>query len=570
VAWAGWMKGHDQRTQVGFRPGQVQAQVRIAAAIEDSVTLEIINHTVYVADDDANYRTDIVTYLFDDTAAERNLPTFAPQSLGARPTSIEAFAITAANDSKVGFSLAWVYDDAGLDWRLLVGRSESAIRAELGELAMQGYRPISLSSRVRGRSVDTAAIVVRDGTDPTDWALNLGLDAGSFEQEFQSRWNQGFHPFRVAARQGSESRLDVLWLRRPPGISVQMAYELDSPAFMLADAHWRSQGHHLESVASFGVGRQRRHVAIWSRYEPYLRWEGTTFSPTDTTYAARYEMFHDQAIRQMSFATDIDCSGGQSCPNGTTCFTCSEVDATCLATAMCVQPQQYKQVLRPSGTLHVFEGESLVLDRAYTFAPAIYPETPLDAPMKLASVSKSITAAAVVREMDIQSIPLTASFVTTAGLSGTPTAMQDVSVLDTLRALGGFRSQPAAYTNHWIIDDSPFGARSRSMPRRCSIMRSSAATSTPARTTVIGIPSNIGRVGAAARWSTRTSASRCSASSSGWRPESPTRATSSSICSRRSGSNRGCFAIRAIVAASGASPWRGGEPTWSTVTIPTP
>jgi CubicO group peptidase (beta-lactamase class C family) len=114
-------------------------------------------------------------------------------------------------------------------------------------------------------------------------------------------------------------------------------------------------------------------------------------------------------------------------------------------------------VLRPSGTLHVFEADSLVLSRAYTFGPAIYPDTPLDVPMKLASVSKSITAAAVVRELDARSIPLTESFVTAAGISGVPASMESVTVLDTLRALGGFPAEADGYADHWIVADSPFG-----------------------------------------------------------------------------------------------------------------
>src|SRR5690606_28263050 len=63
--------------------------------------------------------------------------------------------------------------------------------------------------------------------------------------------------------------------------------------------------------------------------------------------------------------------------------------------------------------------DDLVLNRAYTYAPATYPDTEIDAVFKLASVSKSITAAAIVKELDDQSIPLSPTFASAVGWTGT-------------------------------------------------------------------------------------------------------------------------------------------------------
>ncbi|WP_146662856.1 serine hydrolase domain-containing protein, partial [Enhygromyxa salina] len=117
---------------------------------------------------------------------------------------------------------------------------------------------------------------------------------------------------------------------------------------------------------------------------------------------------------------------------------------------------------RPSATLHIFEGSSLVLNRAYTFAPAVYPDTPLNASMGTGSVSKSLTATAVVREMDVQGVSLNTSFAGMIGVAPTyllnaplaPANSLTVRVRDVLDNQGGFAGPtetPTSYANHTLI-----------------------------------------------------------------------------------------------------------------------
>lgn len=453
VRWSDFVGSYQDRITVGFRPAQLQA--RIAAVPTSGVTtkLAIIDDSVYVSDDDANYQTEVETYLFDNVPTERNFANFAPAALGARPVSIDTFAIQ--NSGKVGYSVAWAYDDTAMPWMIVAGQSTGSMMSKLDELDAEGFRPISIASRWRGQDHEYAAIFVKDGMPSVDCEENLGIDAGTLETEIQTKWAAGFYPIRVTGARGS-SLLNALWVRRPPGISVQVRLNLIPETFESEDANWRTRGYHLESVADYEDAEQARKVAVWVRYEPFLRWQGTTFAPNDPTYQSRYAMFHDQAIRTMSFATEVDCSGGQPCPGGTSCYECPDDDTVCFHDDVCVE-SKFGKLLRPSATLHLFEGDDLVLTRAYTFAPAIYPSTPLNASMRLASVSKSITAAAVVREMAEHSIDLTTPFNTLAGIEGAPAAMDAVTVLDVLRNRGGFTSGAKSYANHTVIDDSIFG-----------------------------------------------------------------------------------------------------------------
>jgi CubicO group peptidase (beta-lactamase class C family) len=455
IAWSGFVESFEARARVGFRPAQVRAHVSVEPAGNSTTTVEIRDSTVYVADDDANYRTEIETYLFGSVLQEQEMDGFAPAAQGARPVSIDTFSIDGGGVAQVGYSVAWVWDDADIPWMILAGHSEAWTAEMLGKLAGDGYRPISIASRQREGIREYAVIVVNDGVPASDWSVSLGIDSADVAAEIKAKWAGGMYPFRASGEQGAWSRFNLLWTRRPPGISVQVRMNLDVDTFETEDGNWRTRGYHLESLGRYEDQGEDRLLAVWVRHESYLRWQGTTFPADDPNYSTRYRMFHDQAILSMSFATEIDCSGGQSCPAGTSCFECPG-DTPCFHGGLCVG-NKFRQVARPSATLHVFEGPDLVLSRAYTFAPAIYEDTPLDAPMKLASVSKSITAAAVVREMAAKGLPLTTPFNVAAGIQGAPAAMGAVTVLDVLRQLGGFVEFAVSYADHTLIDDSPYG-----------------------------------------------------------------------------------------------------------------
>jgi CubicO group peptidase (beta-lactamase class C family) len=457
VPWSGFVDSYRNRVQVGFRPVQLRAWVAVTPTSKITSTLEVTDQTIYVADDDANYRTEIETYVFASIMAERNMASFAPAAQGARPVAIDTFSVDGAGDFELGYSVAWVYDDAAIPWMIVAGRSEESMANLLGELAGGGYRPISIASRERDGVREYAAIFVDDGMPGSDWSVSLGIDIAELPSEILARWEAGFYPLRGSGEQGSWSRFNLLWIRRPPGISVQIRMNLDNDTFEAQDSSWRTHGYHLESVGRYDDQDEGRLFAVWVRYEPYLRWQGTDFAPDDVAYLTRYRMFHDQVVRSMSFATQVDCSSGQACPDGTSCYECPDDDTVCFHEGVCVFESRFRNVLRPSATLHVFEGANLVFNRAYTFAPAIYADTPLDAPMKLASVSKSITAAAVVREMAVQGLPLTTPFNVAAGIQGAPAAMDAVTVLDVLRQLGGFTKSADSYANHALIDASLHG-----------------------------------------------------------------------------------------------------------------
>lgn len=425
VEWVSFVAPHAEKLRVGFRPTQVDANIDVTPGAAGTLLLHVEDRSVYVCDDDANYRTVTRTHVFSSRAAEQAHAGSGPSPQGSpRPTAIDTFAL--ASD-RFGFDIVWTYDDAPVDWELVVGESQQTFLGTVGNLAQHGYRPISVSSRRRNGANEYAGIFVQDGVPQQEWQLMLGRNAMELATEAATAWDNGYYPFRGSYQQGSQNLplFDVIWMRRPPGLKLELRYNLDRALFEEEDQKWRIAGYHLEGACAYLDGGEERLSGLWVRYEPYLRWtEGIEVDLADPVYAARYEPLHDRLIQQMSFAGE----------------------------------QKFGEFFRPSATLHIYEGAILVLSRAYTYAGAIYPDTPLDAPMSIASASKSITAAAVVRLMNIEGLPLTTPFASLAGIKNVPAMVAGPSVLDVLRNLGGFEPRVKSYSNHYLIDQSIYGA----------------------------------------------------------------------------------------------------------------
>ena len=425
VNWDSFVAPHRAKLRVGFRPTQVDADVRLNPGMNGNSILTIDDRSVYVSDDDANYRTETKTYVFSDLLNEQALSASGPSAPGQpRPTAIDSFALGA---QQVGVHIVWTYDNSSLDWRMVVGQSDATFLATLANLAQSGFRPISISGRQRNGASEYAGIFVQDGVPEDDWFVMLGHNAMDLAAQVTDAWDTGYYPFRGSYQDGSYNLplFDVLWIKRSPKLKLELRYNLDEALFEEQDKSWRTAGYHLESAAPYLDAGVTRYAGLWVQHEPYLRWtEGVEADPNDPIYIEQYLPLHEQAMQQMTLAGDAKAG----------------------------------EYFRPSTTLHLFKGADLVLNRAYTYAPAIYPSTPLNAPMALASASKSVTATAVVQLMNELQLPLTTPFAGLAGIHNVPAMVAGPSVLEVLRNLGGFEPLADSYGDHSLVDQSIYGA----------------------------------------------------------------------------------------------------------------
>ena len=425
VDWAGFVTEHAAKVTVGFRPVQVDGFYELVPLDKNKYELSVTDRSVYLSDDDANYKTETKTYLFRNLDDERNyIPSYGSgRGGGPRPTAIDTFSID-GDTPPVGTTIVWTYDGKPIPWRLVVGEPQAQFEETVENLRGQGYRPVSLASRHRLGQLEYAAIFIADGTPGDDWRVTLGAHWSNQAQDFDN-WEDGFYPSMqsFADRSPNSVGRNYIWTRTPPGLKVEVRQNLDEALFEELDADFRKQGYNLQSATRYNISIDKRYAGIWVQYEPYLRWQGTKYLEADTNYQSRYKPFHDQVIETMTV---------KGLPK---------------------EGEYY----RPSATLHIFEGENLVLSRAYTYAPAIYPDTPENAAFPLASVSKSLTATALVREMAIQGLDIdTTDFWQVIG--ATPPSDDVVpSVADVLQNKGGFNKDNGGYSNHNTIRESGYG-----------------------------------------------------------------------------------------------------------------
>ncbi|WP_165703890.1 serine hydrolase [Enhygromyxa salina] len=419
VGWADFVTSHSDKLRVGFRPSSVHAEVSLEGGAVPQ--LAIADRSVYVSDDDANYRSETKTYVYSSLFSEAKLALSGPSAPGEpRPTSIDTFSLPSG---QVGVTIVWTYDNNPLPWKIVVGQRRAVFNGALAVFRKTGFRPISIASRNRGGLSEYAGIFVSDGVQATDWKVSLAEHWASLWETAETEWGKGYYAFRGTYEHGSETLplFNVLWTKRSPEMKLEMRYNMDESLFNEQDIHWRKSGYHLETTCAYSDTGVTRYAGLWTRSDPYLRVAvGDSLDESGPTFAARYAPFEDSAIKVMTL-------------EGT---------------------KSQGEYFRPSATLHIFEKGELVLNRAYTYAPAHYPDTSLNAKMALASASKSITAAAVVKELDTKGIPLTAPFAGTAGIVGVPNMVSTPTIVEVLRNLGGFNAFVDSYSNPSLMNMS--------------------------------------------------------------------------------------------------------------------
>ncbi|WP_157596074.1 serine hydrolase [Plesiocystis pacifica] len=429
VDWIGFVPTHINKIKAGFRPATVDALVTGSTIIGTNlIDLGLEDLSTYVADDDTAYRSETKTYLFDGLTSESAaLELSGPLTVGMpRPTAIDTFSL---DEGQLGTSLVWTHDNSDLPWRVAVGRTKANFEQQILAWGIQGYRLISVASRERNGVSEYAGIFVADGQPSGSTRISLGEDWSTLTNTANTNWADGYYPSRGTYEQGSEEppRFNILWAKEPPDTQVETRYDMSKADFEAQDEAFRHQGFHLENGTAYLDGGDLRYAGVWMRSDEY--WHdtvvGDTLGPGDPNFAV-WTAVEAQAKASMDLSLDGKKEG---------------------------------KYFRPSGTLHIFEGDQLVLNRAYTYAPAYYPDTPLNAPMGLASVSKSITAAAVLDVLDDNNVALTDSFTGAASMfANVPLAMISVDIASALTNTGGFMTNPDSYLDQSMVHFSPHGS----------------------------------------------------------------------------------------------------------------
>jgi CubicO group peptidase (beta-lactamase class C family) len=251
------------------------------------------------------------------------------------------------------------------------------------------------------------------------------------DDDVADKWNAGLVPFYIStgtaitsggAIELTETRFNVLYVPRPPPagrelLDTALISGLSDWQLNLTNDEMRADGAHLVSLASYrdpnDIG-SKLYAGIWHRYTEWVE----TVEGDMTTEGEDFQALEDAALAAME-AENI-----------------------------------------PAAQLAVFQGDDLVLSRAYTLAPIAYAPITTATPLMASSLTKPITAAVAIKGftvsglgddlMDLVPNPTIQGGTKPTGCNSTP-----ITVRHALQ-----------HTSGWEIDVSAFDVKSDLMTDR--------------------------------------------------------------------------------------------------------
>jgi hypothetical protein len=157
-----------------------------------------------------------------------------------------------------------VLDGNPASWKVDGLRSRNAMAQQISTEAQLGFRPLSVSSRVRtdgsGRQLgEYAAIFIADNIDAESVVADLGIPRSALA-DVQANIDSGLIPYSLASRDGTAT-FDILYAPQALGHVVTYAFDLTAGAFRNQDATARRAGQHLATATSYDGGDG---VTLWA------------------------------------------------------------------------------------------------------------------------------------------------------------------------------------------------------------------------------------------------------------------------------------------------------------------
>ncbi|TVQ32535.1 MAG: hypothetical protein EA376_05390 [Phycisphaeraceae bacterium] len=368
--------------------------------------------------------------------------------------------------------------DPGVPWEAQHGLTSAEYQTALEDLFDLGYRPIAADAYGTFPNERYAAAWVNDGLAPANWVARHRMTAADLQTESEAWTAAGFRMTWLSGTgSGSDTRFTALWERNFEGWNVP-----NPTATWNADAVWNLNAEqyqtHVENRACAGY----RVVCITvygSESDPrfgavFLRTDGENWE-LQPHYVARHgqtgDDFQDMAddfvntTMQPTAAVEYGGAGNRryaivyhddpGAPVWTT--TGQNVPALSMFDDAMQDFMQSRKISQ--GALAITVDNALVYARGFTWAPPGHAITQLTTPFRVASVSKPITATAIMRLIEQNIIlPDGSTFSLATTLGQIPDAIVNTGWTDSVNVNRITIAHLLRHTAGWDIDgDNPGG-----------------------------------------------------------------------------------------------------------------
>jgi len=351
LTFTGFSQEMFNRAEAGYHPIHVNAYQPVG----HSGTASVKFGAAWVRDDDSAFP---YGYGVVATVAQLQAQELAQQA--SRPISLSGYKIN-ANESR--FAVAYIHDDSGYPWRLILDRDFDQYQAEIEALAAQGFRPICVSGySFDGVNPRYSGIFVQDGLSGSDWVTSHGIPEADYQEWSDGWWDNGFRPISLSAyTAGNETYFTAVMVRVANSGGYVARHGLTEDQFLAENALWTNPANNqynttfrpvvVAAYRSFYNGGAKRYAAVWRGSSP------RAFNATGATQPSLAAL--DSAMQSFMQSKDIN-----------------------------------------AATLCVSKDGGIVLHRGYTWAPGEFKPAQPCSRFRIASSSKAVTAVAVMKLLE--------------------------------------------------------------------------------------------------------------------------------------------------------------------------
>lgn len=176
--------------------------------------------------------------------------------LGYRPVDVSGYEV----GGQPRYAALWERA-AGPAWVARHGLTNTQYQAEFTRLANLGYRPVRISGYAVGGQDYYAAIWHH--LTGTEWTARHGLTSAQYQAEFDRLGRLGYRPAEVCGYElGGRSRFAAVWVKTG-GPALQARHDLTSVQYQATFNDLARHGYRLARVSGYSVQGQPRYAALW-------------------------------------------------------------------------------------------------------------------------------------------------------------------------------------------------------------------------------------------------------------------------------------------------------------------
>lgn len=309
----------------------------------------------------------------------------------------------------------------GPDWQARHGIPVARYQSVFDELRAQGYRPVRLNGYATPSGTQFAGVWIA-GPAP-DWEARHGMDSATYQAEFNRLRDAGYRLIDVSGyEEGGQARYVAIW-ERSPGPAWQARHGLDAAAYQAEFDALAANGHILVRVSGYTVSGRTLYAGIW-----HLR-PSRALQARHGIDAETYQRTFDDLLYQ-GYQLQQVC--GYATRNGARfagVWENEHYDFGALREAEGIARAYMNQFAVPGLSLALSFDGRLIYARALGLADQ-GAQTPMTVHhrMRIASVSKPITSAAMMRLVQARRVRMTSRVFGARALLGSTFGTQPYSV----------------------------------------------------------------------------------------------------------------------------------------------